>query len=187
MSHPLKFPDEVPELVAEPIYLRALSEHDIPAWFERATDAESADLAGDPIPESIAAGTAWLQRHRQRFRERVSIRWSIAVAGVAQSVGTVGLKIACGERGAAELGIVVGRAHWGKGFGTTAARLAIRYGFETIGLTEVQAEVLQRNRASVRLLEKAGFRLLEVIPGEPDAPSDACFRYALRNPSGSAA
>jgi [ribosomal protein S5]-alanine N-acetyltransferase len=47
----------VPELIGTLIRLRELNEDDIPGWFSRATDAESADLAGDPIPASIDLGT----------------------------------------------------------------------------------------------------------------------------------
>ena len=53
MSQTLLFPDAVPALFSDMLYLRELMEDDVPAWFERASDPESAVLAGDPIPESI--------------------------------------------------------------------------------------------------------------------------------------
>jgi RimJ/RimL family protein N-acetyltransferase len=177
----LRFPDSVPTLIGPEVTLRELSEHDIPAWFARATDAESADLAGDPIPESIEAGAAWLQRHRDRFRERAAIRWAICTPGSNDSIGTVGLIIASREERVAELGIVVARASWGRGFGAAAARTAARYAFDTLGLREIRAEVLQRNAASLRLLEKTGFRRLQCVPEGASAGADpeACFLYGL--------
>jgi [ribosomal protein S5]-alanine N-acetyltransferase len=54
----LNFPNTVPDLFAETMHLRELTEDDIPAWFARAIDVESADLAGDPIPGSIEMGAA---------------------------------------------------------------------------------------------------------------------------------
>lgn len=189
MSQFLDFPDAVPELINDLVYLRELNESDIPAWFERATDVESADLAGDPIPESIAMGAQWLQRHRDRFKQRAAIRWAIVPRGQTDSVGTIGLIISEKERGLAELGFVVGRACWGKGIGTAAAQLVKRYAFESLGLLELSAEVLQRNPASVRLLEKVGFRLLRAVPGAPEngGESDDCFIYVLSNKSSSLA
>lgn len=186
MSHDLNFPDAVPELFGEQVHLRGLSERDIPTWFARATDRESADLAGDPVPESIAAGAAWLQRHRDRFRERTAIRWSIVMQGSAESIGTVGFTVTSEERRIAELGIVVSRAYWGRGIGTSAARVATSYAFDTLGLTEIQAEVVQRNAASVRLLEKLGFHLLRAVPGGAATDSEACFVFALPGPDRSA-
>ena len=41
-------------------------------------------------------------------------------------VGTVGLAFEPGIAASAELGIVVSRSCWGRGFGTTAARIVVR-------------------------------------------------------------
>jgi [ribosomal protein S5]-alanine N-acetyltransferase len=160
MSQTFNFPTAVPDLFAESLYLRELVEADIPAWFARATDVESADLAGDPIPESIDTGATWLQRHRDRFQQQSAIRWTIVPKGTTESAGTVGLVITSKEHRTEKFGIVVGRAFWSKGFGTAAAQLVTRYGFDALGLAEIQAEVLQRHFASLRLLEKSGFQRL---------------------------
>jgi RimJ/RimL family protein N-acetyltransferase len=81
MSQTLNFPDEVPEFFGDTIFLREITEGDIPAWFERASDRESAVLAGDPIPESIEMGFQWLHRHPERFRQQTGIRWAIVPKG----------------------------------------------------------------------------------------------------------
>src|SRR3954452_17770626 len=138
----------VPTLFGERLYLRELTQDDIPAWFERASDPESAVLAGDPIPESIEMGVHWLQRHREQFRQQAGIRWAIVPKGSTGSVGTIGLtNISKAER-RAEVGIVIGRASWGKGIGTAAAHVVTGYAFSTLGLAEIHAEVLTRNLAS---------------------------------------
>jgi ribosomal-protein-alanine N-acetyltransferase len=185
MSQTLNFPEAVPEFFKDAVYLRELTEDDIPTWFKRASDAESAVLAGDPIPESVEMGFPWLQRHRERFRQQAGIRWAIVSKGSAQSVGTFGLTITSQEERIAELGIVIGRAYWGKGIGTSAAHLVIDYAFNILGLAEIQAEVLQRNLASRRLLEKVGFHLLRTIPGDPqsDINSEDFFLYFLPSPN----
>lgn len=163
------------------MYLRELTEDDVPAWFERASDPESAVLAGDPIPESVEMGVHWLRRHRERFRQHAGIRWAIVPKGSTDSVGTVGLTITSKAERIAELGIVVGRAYWGKGIGTCAAHLVTGYAFSILGLVEIQAEVLHRNFASRRLLEKVGFQLLRSIPGDPhlDTDFEDCLLFAL--------
>jgi [ribosomal protein S5]-alanine N-acetyltransferase len=181
MSQTLHFPDAVPALFTDMLYLRELTEDDVPAWFERASDPESAVLAGDPIPESVEMGFQWLQRHRERFRQQAGIRWAIVPKGSTDSVGTIGLAITSKEERIAELGIVIGRTYWGKGIGTSAAHLVTGYAFGTPGLAEIQAEVLQRNLASRRLLEKVGFQLLRTIPGDPhsDIDFEDCFLFVL--------
>ena len=181
MSRTLSFPDAVPTLLGDVVYLRGLTEDDVPAWFERASDPESAVLAGDPVPESIEMGSHWLQRHRERFHRRSGIRWAIVPNGSTDSVGTIGLAITSDEERIAELGIVIGRAYWGRGIGTSAAHLVTGYGFSTLGLAQIHAEVLQRNLASRRLLERVGFHRLRTIPGDPHSATDFedCFQFVL--------
>lgn len=181
MSQTLNFPDEVPEFFGDTVFLREITEGDIPAWFERASDPESTVLAGDPIPESIEMGFQWLHRHRERFRQQTGIRWAIVPKGFTQSIGTIGLTITSKEERIAKLGIVIGRAYWGKGIGTSAAHLVIDYAINILGLVEIQAEVLQRNLASIRLLEKVGFHLMRIMPGDPRSATDSedFFLYVL--------
>ena len=141
MSQTLDFPDTVPTLYGDMVYLRELTEDDVPAWFERASDPESAVLAGDPIPESVEMGFHWLQRHRERFRQQAAIRWAIVPKGATDSVGTIGLAITSKEQRSAELGIVIGRAYWGKGIGTSAAHLVIHSNND-----EISCEVERQGR-----------------------------------------
>lgn len=175
----------MPTLLGQTFSLRELCEEDIPSWFDRATDAESADLAGDPVPASIEMGVAWLQRHRDQFQQQAGLRWAIVPRGSAHSVGTVGLTMAGGCMPSAELGIVVARAWWGKGLGSAAARRVVDFAFAEVGLTEIRAEVLRRNLASVRLLEKSGFSLVREMPPTPEEP-EVLLLYATA-PAGPAA
>ena len=171
------FPTSFPALADECLALRELSEEDIPPWFVRATDVESADLAGDPVPASIDMGGPWLQRQRDHFRHGTGLRWAIVPHGSPVSVGTVGLTLGDDEGQGAELGIVIARAHWGRGLGAAAARLAARYGLIGLGLAEVRAEVLERNPASIRMLEKAGFRQIARLAPCAAEP-EVMLRYA---------
>lgn len=173
------FPSDFPTLQEQSIRLRELREDDIPAWFNRATDVEAADLAGDPVPHSIDLGIPWLERQRRVYRERMGIPWAIEPVGSATSVGTVGLALSRMNEGIAELGIVLARAHWNQGIGTTAARMAVRYGLHVLGLREIRAEVLQRNPASARMLEKTGFSMLRVLPPTELEP-EVMLLYAIQ-------
>jgi ribosomal-protein-alanine N-acetyltransferase len=181
MSQILNFPDVVPELQGDLVYLREVTEQDIPAWYARATDAESARLAGDAIPESLAKGTQGLGRIRERFRAHTGTRWAIMLKGTNQTVGSIGLAIPTPDQPIAEIGAVVARAFWGGGIGTSAAQMVIRFAFDTLAVSEIRAELLQSNVASIRVLEKLGFRLSSVIPDfeNSDAGCEDGYRYVV--------
>lgn len=169
--------EAVPKLTTPRLVLRAPSELDIPAWFARATDVESASLAGDPVPDDISAGEQWFARSRQRFADGTAIQWSIDQAGVSGAIGTITLSFGATEAKAAALGFVLARAHWGHGLGSEAAREVLRYAFGTLALEQVTAEAAARNFASLRILAKLGFQHIESFIDESDG--ERCERFAL--------
>lgn len=62
------------------------------------------------------------------------------------------------EHKKAEEGIFLGEEQaYGKGIGTEAAKLILKYAFEQLQLHKVVARVLAYNQASVRMHEKAGY------------------------------
>ncbi len=59
----------------------------------------------------------------------------------------------------AEFGITIGNASQrGRGFGTEATRLVLRWAFEMIGVHNVWLDTVSTNVAAIRAYEKAGFR-----------------------------
>ena len=58
------------------------------------------------------------------------------------------------------VGIGIGeREFWGKGYGTDAMELILRYAFAELNLRRVSLTVFEFNQRAVRSYEKAGFRL----------------------------
>ena len=165
-----------PKLTTPRLVLRAPSERDIPAWFARATDVESASLAGDPVPDDISAGERWLARSRQRFADGRAIKWSIDQSGVSDAIGTITLSFGATDAKSAALGFVLARARWGHGLGSEAAREVLRYAFETLALEQVTAEAAACNFASLRILAKLGFKHIESFVDESDG--ERCERFA---------
>ena len=49
----------------------------------------------------------------------------------------------------------------GKGYGTEAIRLAIRYAFEELGMDAVNADIVRKNTRSQHVAEKAGFQFVK--------------------------
>jgi len=163
----------VPELRTSRLILRAPEERDIPAWFERATDREAAALAGDPVPASITEGKAWLARSQQRARAGERLQWVIDWPGHAESVGTVALSLK-----SPEISFVIGRDFWGQGIAGEAARCVLAYGFDDLGLPEIEAELVTDNLASKRLLKGCGFRVIRKFVDDSDGTE--CLGMNLR-------
>ena len=61
------------------------------------------------------------------------------------------------DTGAASLGYWLAQPYWGSGYAVEAAKAAIDFAFETLGLLSVTASAVPDNRRSIRVLQKSGF------------------------------
>jgi acetyltransferase len=86
-------------------------------------------------------------------RERIVVAATAPLAGVEEIVGLA--DIALVETGVAELGVVVDDEHQGMGVGGALIE-AVSSLAAAHGATHLRAEMLERNRAMVRVLERLG-------------------------------
>lgn len=82
---------------------------------------------------------------------------TFAVVLDGRVVGTVNFEVDAPAR-TAMLGYAIGRAWWGRGIATEAARAALAWAVEAHGLVRVWASADARNVGSRRVLEKLGMR-----------------------------
>jgi RimJ/RimL family protein N-acetyltransferase len=89
---------------------------------------------------------------------RSSYYFSILQAPGDQILGSCYVSIRDSEHLQAEIGYVLGPAHWNQGYATEAVQAVLDFGFTTLTMHRIFAEVLAENSASVRVLEKLGMR-----------------------------
>jgi RimJ/RimL family protein N-acetyltransferase len=108
-----------------------------------------------PHPYTLKHAEAWV-----RFAPAQDPETNFAIEVAGEAVGAVGFVLHEDvERSSAEIGYWLGEAVWGRGIATAAVRAATEYAFRTYALTRVYAVPFERNRASCRVLEKAGYVL----------------------------
>jgi len=82
-----------------------------------------------------------------------------------------------------ELGYRLRRSAWGKGYATEGSRALIHRGFTEFGARRVVAEAMAVNTASLRVMEKAGLRLVRTFhapwPYPIDGDGHGDVEYAL--------
>lgn len=87
-----------------------------------------------------------------------AVQFIICVKDTGKPVGSVYLRDIDENHRKAEYGIFIGEKDaLGRGFGTQAARLMIRYGFEELNLHKLMLRVLAENLPARKSYEKAGF------------------------------
>jgi RimJ/RimL family protein N-acetyltransferase len=74
-------------------------------------------------------------------------------------IGTIGLEHINLINGTAWTWQIIGEKNfWGRGLGTEAKILLLEYGFNTLRLEKISAEVVASNQSSLRYNQKSGFR-----------------------------
>ena len=108
-----------------------------------------------PHPYTARHAAEWIKKNvfMQEKKKASEINFAIDVNG--EVVGGVGLSHI--EKHKAEIGYWLGESYWGKGVMTAAVKLALKFCFTKLKLRRVYANVYKGNKASARVLQKAGF------------------------------
>jgi ribosomal-protein-alanine N-acetyltransferase len=130
---------------------------DLPSLVRHINDKEIVRyMLSVPHPYTEKHGKAWIRmtRNAARRKNRTSIDCAIEIDG--EVVGGFGIfKI---DDHKAEIGYWLGRRYWGKGIMTRVVKEITKYGFNELGLRRIYATTMIPNKASIRVLEKAGFK-----------------------------
>jgi ribosomal-protein-alanine N-acetyltransferase len=156
---------------------------DAPAFFELHSD-----------PETLRYWSSTPMREMREAEERVAklagyladgtgYAWAIERREDARVIGTLSLHRLDEQNERAEVGYLLGRAYWGRGYMQEALGALLQYAFEELEVRRIEADTDPRNQGSVRTLERAGFtregllRERWVVAGEI---SDTAFFGLLR-------
>jgi ribosomal-protein-alanine N-acetyltransferase len=163
---PLQVPALSTRIVTERLVLRPPSTNDV-AEVRRALRSNAAHLrpwsvapAPGEDPASLASVSRAVLQHRREWKRGQTF---VLVMAPREDERRVIGRIALGGvmRGAfqnAYLGYWVDQQHQGRGLATEAVHATTTFAFSSGQLHRVQAAVMPRNGASLRVLEKAGYR-----------------------------
>lgn len=146
-----------PLILGESIYLRNVTPADATpdyvSWLNDEDTTRYLELGGGATLEPVADYIA-------RYRDRDDIVFmAIVLQAGGRHVGNIKLEPIDRRHSRATLGIMIGDpAARGKGIGTEAMILAMRYTFDVLGLHRLDLGVTSHNVAAIRCYEKAGFK-----------------------------
>ena len=156
-------PYETPVLPGEGLFLRTPSLADYPAWAELRAESRAFLTPWEPTwPADDLTRTAFrrrIRRYQTEIREDHAYPFFIFRQSDYLLLGGITLSnVTRGMTQTATVGYWMGERHAGRGSMTRALRALIPFAFGTLHLHRLEAACLPHNSASMRLLEKAGFR-----------------------------
>jgi [ribosomal protein S5]-alanine N-acetyltransferase len=123
-----------------------------------------------PRPYTAAVAKSWIGRCLSGHERGLQL--AIDVGGLAVGGVSVDLVTANAPR-TGEIGYWLGEAHWGRGIAGEAVRIACPLAFERLALDRLRAVVRESNAASIRILDRSGFRVQSRMRRSDRRPNSA--------------
>lgn len=145
------------EIGTERLVLRQLALNDAAAFSKLADDYNISKMTGSlPHPFPLYSAEFKIMYLRQQKRRGLAYPYAITVNG-GELIGVMDLFRSAHDT-ALEIGYWIGKPYWGQGLSTEAAKAIIQEAKDRLGVQALMAGVFADNPASLRVLEKLGFK-----------------------------
>lgn len=149
------------------LLIRLVERDDLEALFAMHTDTGTTRYIPHMRWATWANAEAWFERDLERRRTESAVQCVIVRRATDDAceavVGTAVLFNFEMASGLAEIGYLLGREHWGKGYAVESVSAFIEFVFSTLNLRRLEAAVDTRNAGSNQLLQRLGFTLEGVL------------------------
>ncbi len=149
--------DPFPVLSTPRLILRQVYDSDIPEIYFLRSNEEVMKYTGKAPAKNYDEILKYIHDQRAGQSRKKSILWAITLKGDPQVIGLIGYRQFTKEHFRGEVGYGLYPAHQHHGIMQEALTAVLDYGFKTIGLHSVEANVDKENIASIRLLERNNF------------------------------
>lgn len=98
-----------------------------------------------------------IRKLHSRYEQHLGIRWGIRFKDSAEVIGSAGFNNYT-EKHRANIGYDLKPKYWNAGIMTEAIRKVSEYGFRSLKINRIEAEVMRGNISSEKVLYKCGFK-----------------------------
>lgn len=152
----------VPELRTERLRLRALSEDDFEEYAAMMADPDVTQFLGDGRPLSRADAWRQLAIFAGHWMLRGFGLWAVEERASGRFVGRVGCHHPA-EFPEFEIGYVLARHAWGRGYAREAAAASLLYARNVLRREAIGSLIRPGNERSIRVAESLGARAAETV------------------------
>ena len=151
----------------ERLILRELLPTDDYGIFELDSDTEVHSYLGNKPIESMKQAKESIEIIRQQYVTNAIGRWAVVEKSSNNFIGWAGLKLIKetinNHSNYYDVGYRFIKRYWSKGYATEAAKASLAYGFNNLGLECIYGMAHYDNKASRKVLEKAGLSYVETF------------------------
>lgn len=150
---------EFPRVELKDVVLREITLKDVESFYEYIAHEEVAKyLADSEIPSSLESAKVELMYWGTLFMKKSSVYWAIADRKSDKIIGTCGFNSWSKEHRRVEISYDLSFKYWGKGIMTSVVKYLTDFAFVKMDAKRIQATIVDFNKASIRVLEKCGYK-----------------------------
>ncbi|QPC82308.1 GNAT family N-acetyltransferase [Phototrophicus methaneseepsis] len=147
-----------PILETDRLRLRQMKPSDVTALLRHFGNPEVVKFIDMKPIKTLEQADEWLQWMGGFFAAKDGLRWGIVLKENDQFIGSAGLHNWNQESHYAEIGLDITPPYWGQGYATETLTRLVQFGWESMNLNRIEADVVKGNHASMHVLQKIGFK-----------------------------
>ncbi len=140
------------------VKLRGFEKEDVDVAHEAMNNPEMTQYLRMFRPFSKGEEEEWIEGTWERMQDGEAYCFAVVEKSSGDLVGSASLTDVDDVNRSAELGIWIKEEYWGKGYGTEAEKLLLKYGFEELNLHSIRGRAYESNKRSKRVMEKVGMK-----------------------------
>jgi RimJ/RimL family protein N-acetyltransferase len=170
----------VVEINTERLIMRGWRESDLALWAAMNADPQVRQYLGPVL--TFEQASAWVLNFQDDLDRDGFGFWAVQVRASGEFIDFTGLGTVDDEMPftGIEIGWRLARPAWGHSYATEAARAALQYGFDIMGLPEIVAVTMARNLRSQAVMRRIG---MTTDPAEdfddPDVDESSLRRHVV--------
>jgi len=158
MKPRINFPIAFPKIVTNRLHLVPPNLNDAAELFELRSNPTFMKYMGRFPMQKLAEAEEYIQRILDGFEDKTGISWKICEKDSETLVGYIGFWSIDYDNFRTEFGYGIHPYFQQKGIATEALKAVVKYCFEELGIHSIEAGADKENIATIKLLEKCGFR-----------------------------
>ncbi|WP_394233874.1 GNAT family N-acetyltransferase [Niallia oryzisoli] len=158
------FLKEIPVLETERLLLRRIALEDLDDLFEIFSNPEiTHHMTWDVTKTKEETLNHFVKVVMDRHEKGQSVDWAIVHKESNKVIGNCAFIAWSEKHSRAEVGYVLNKQYWGRGYAAEALQGLIRFGFEVIGLNRIEGGCDRDNIGSENVMRKVGMKLEGIL------------------------
>ena len=154
---------EIPKIETERLILRKITTDDVNDIFEYASVPEVTTFVLWETHRSKQDSLDFVKFAEEQFNNNLSIIWGIEIKNEKKLIGTIDLRNWKAIHKCGEVGYVVSKKYWNKGYVSEATKAVIKFGFKELHMNRIEAHCEEENIGSWKVMEKCGMKFEGIL------------------------